>query len=106
MKRLLRQSFNFPVLKIVHLHIGDWGEGSAHAIEPCVLARPGSLVQLLITIELASFQGENTSFSPLVGGLNPGIEGVELLLKENLREGDSAEGQHYQQLHLDRLVLL
>merc|ERR1711971_1406340 len=71
------------------VHIGDWGEGSAHAIKPCVLARPSSLVQLLITIELASFQGENTSFSPLVGGLDPGIEGVELLLKENFRESDS-----------------
>merc|ERR1719234_1258406 len=37
------------------VHIGDWGEGSAHAVEPCVLARPGSLVQLLISVELASF---------------------------------------------------
>ena len=45
-----------------------------------------------------------TSLSPLVGGLHPGVQGVKLLLEEDLREGCPAKGQHYQQLH--RLVLL
>ena len=50
--------------------------------------------------------GMLTSFSTLVGGLHPGIKGVKLLLEEDLRESRSAEGQHYQQLHSHRLVLL